>query len=108
MAPLIHLAVIGNRLFPVTLRRDHRLGATLVQLRPQLVVVESLVAEKSGECQALKQPRNTFAIMPLTRQQDEIDQIAQCIDESEDLRCQAAARAPNSLMLSPPFAPVAF
>ena len=108
MAPLVHLAVIRNRLFAVTLRRDHRLSATLVQFRPQLVVVEGLVAEKGGKRQALEQRRNTLAVVPLARQQDEVDQIAQCVDESEDLRCQAAARASNSLILGPPFAPVAF
>jgi hypothetical protein len=100
--------VIHYRLFTVTLRRDHGLGATLLQFRPQLVVVEGLVTKKSGERQVLEQRRNTLAVVSLIRQQDEVDQIAQCVDESEDLRCQAAARAPNSLVLRPPFAPVAF
>jgi hypothetical protein len=79
-----------------------------MQCCPQLVVVKGLVAEESAERQTLNQRCNTFAVVPLTRQQDKVDQVPQCIDQGDDLGRQAAARAPNSLVLSPPFAPVAF
>jgi hypothetical protein len=46
--------------------------------------------------------------MPLACQQDEVDQVAERIDQRDDLRGQAAARAPNGLALRPPFAPLAF
>jgi hypothetical protein len=46
--------------------------------------------------------------VPLARQQDEVDQVAERIDQRDDLRGQPAARAPDGLVLRPPFAPVAF
>ena len=79
-----------------------------MQVRPQLVVIKGLVAEVGAERQPFEQRRNALGIVPLTRQQDEVDQIAQHVDKSKDFRCQAATRASNSLMLSSPFAPVAF
>jgi hypothetical protein len=38
----------------------------------------------------------------LTRQQDETDQVPERIDEGDDLGRQAATRAANGLILSPP------
>jgi hypothetical protein len=46
--------------------------------------------------------------MRLTGQQQEADQIAERIHLRDDLGRQAAARAPDGLSASPPFAPVAF
>jgi hypothetical protein len=108
MAPLVHFTVVFDRLFAVALRRYDRCGAPLVQCRPQLVVVKRLVAEESAERQTLDQRCNTFAVVALARQQDEIDQVPQCVDQGDDLGGQATARAPNGLALGPPFAPVAF
>jgi hypothetical protein len=46
--------------------------------------------------------------MRLSRQKQEAHEIAERINQCHDFSCQAAARAPDGLMLSPPFAPVAF
>jgi hypothetical protein len=40
--------------------------------------------------------------------QDKAHQVAKCIDQRHDFGCQAAFRAPDGLILSPPLAPVAF
>jgi hypothetical protein len=42
----------------------------------------------------------------LARQENKARQIAQRVDQSDDLGRQAAARTPDRLILSPPFAPV--
>jgi hypothetical protein len=44
----------------------------------------------------------------LAGQQDEAHQIAEGIDEGDDLGGQAAARAADRLILGPPLAPLAF
>jgi hypothetical protein len=44
----------------------------------------------------------------LTGQQHEADQISKGIYKGDDFAAQSAARAPDSLILSPPFAPLAF
>jgi hypothetical protein len=43
----------------------------------------------------------------LSRKQDKPHESAKRIDQSDDLGRQAAARTPDGLILSPPFAPVA-
>jgi hypothetical protein len=62
-----------------------------VQLCPQLVVVEGLVAEESAKRQPLDQRCNATAVVSLARQQDKVDQVPQRVDQSDDLRCQATA-----------------
>jgi hypothetical protein len=44
--------------------------------------------------------------MALPRQEQKAGKIAQRVDQSDDLGRQAAARTPDRLILSPPFAPV--
>ena len=108
MPPLVHFVVVVDRLLAVALRRYDGSSAPFMQLHPQLVAVEGLVAEEGAERQALDQRRHTLAVVPLARQQDEVDQVAERIDQRDDLRGQPAARAPDGLVLRPPFAPVAF
>jgi hypothetical protein len=44
----------------------------------------------------------------LAGQEHEAHQVAQRIDQRDNLGGQSAARASDGLMLSPPFAPLAF
>src|SRR3954452_16062056 len=106
MAPLIHLEVAGNAGGPVGLGRDHGQGAALVHVRADRLGVEGLVGEQGGEIEILGQRRDTDAVMALPREQDEAHQIAQRIDQGDDLGRQAAARSADRLRLSPPLAPV--
>jgi len=106
MAPLVHLEVAGNVGGPVALWRDHRHSAAVVQIGAQGVAIESLVRQQGVEVEILQKRGDTHAIVPLPRQQDEAYEIAQRIDQSDDLGRQTTARTPDSLLLGPPFAPV--
>jgi hypothetical protein len=66
----------------------------------------SLIGDESLEIDARDQRFDTNAVVTLAGQQDKARQVAQRVDESDDLGCQPAARFADSLMLSPPFAPV--
>jgi hypothetical protein len=46
--------------------------------------------------------------VPLTGQQHEADEVPERIGKRHDLGGQATAGSPDRLMLSPPFAPLAF
>ena len=70
--------------------------------------VEGPVAEQGTEGDALNQGWHTARVVALTWQQDKASQVAQPMDKSHDLGRQATARAADSLILSPPFAPLAF
>jgi hypothetical protein len=72
----------------------------------QRVVVERLVGDKGCKIDVLDQRLDANTVVPLTRQQDKACQIAQSINQKDDLRCQPAARTAYGLTLSPPFAPV--
>ena len=84
---------------------NHCRRATLCQLVAQGVAVVSSVGYQRLELNAIEQGSNADQIVALTRQQNEIHQIAKCGDHHADLRAWATARATDSLTGGPPFAP---
>jgi hypothetical protein len=103
--PFVHLGVVRDRRFAVRLRRNHGQGASVIESGAQGVLVERLVGDESIKIDARYQRLDPDAVVPLARQQDEARQIAQRIDERDDLGGQPAARPADGLILSPPFAP---
>src|ERR671932_334408 len=108
VAPAVHVAVEVDGGLAVGLGWDHRGGTTTVEVGPGPVGVEGLVAEQGAEGDALDQRLHADAVVPLAGQQDEAHQVAERIDQGDDLGRQAAARAADGLISSPPFAPLAF
>lgn len=92
----------------VRFRRDHGGRAACVQFFKEPIRVKGLVRKKRAERGPPDQRRDAFHVMRLTGQQQEAHQVTKCIDQGHDFGRQAATRTPDSLILSPPFAPVAF
>ena len=86
----------------VGLGRDHGDGAAGVEVRPEPVDVEGFVAEQGPEGDALDQRRHADGVVALARQQDEAHEVAEGIDQGDDLGGQAAARAADGLIPGPP------
>src|ERR687897_2512535 len=107
VAPAVHVAVEVEAAFAAGLGRDHRRGAAGVELRPDPVRVERLVAEQGVEIQTLDQRRHADGVVPLAGQQHEAHQVAERVGEGDDLGGQAAARAADGLASGPPLAPLA-
>ena len=108
VAPAMHVAVEVEAAFAAGFGRDHRRGAAGIEVRPDPVHIERLVAEQGVEIQTLDQRRHADGVVPLAGQQHEAHQIAECVDQGDDFGGQAAARASDSLGLGPPLAPLAF
>src|SRR5512143_50506 len=85
MAPLVHLEVAGNASSPIDLWRYHGHRASVVQIGADHVAVEGLVRQQGGEVEILQKRSNTNAVVPLSRQQDEAHEMAQRIDQGDDL-----------------------
>src|SRR6185312_15957488 len=106
VAPSIHVEVARDGMSAVGFGRDDRGCAPVGQFGAQPIDIEGLVAEERGEVDVLDERRDAEAVVALTGQQDEAGEIAQRIDQRDDLGRQAAARSPDRLILSPPLAPV--
>lgn len=102
------MAVKVEVAFAVGLGWDHGDGTPDVEFGPKPVGVEGPVTEQGTEGDALNQGRHTDRVVALTWQQDKACQVAEPIDEGDDLGRQATTRAADGLILSPPFAPLAF
>ena len=108
VTPSIFDGIMGNGRFSIGLRRNDSLRSTAARLVADRVIVEGLVAQQRLEGQAVKEFRYPDAVVALSRQQHEAHQVAQRIDQRQNLRGQAAFRPADGLMASPPFAPLAF
>src|SRR3954469_10817902 len=108
VAPAIHVAIEVDRGLADGLGRDHRDGPAGVKVCPQPVHVEGFVAEQGVEGDARNQRPHADAVVALAGQQDEAHQVAEGVDEGDDLGGQTAARAADRLVPGPPLAPLAF
>ena len=108
MPTLISFSVIVALMLAVRCRRDHGTCAALIQLFQEPVRIERFICHERAEGDISDQRRDAFHVVRLTRQQQKADQVAKCVDQSNDFGRQAAARTSDGLSLSPPFTPVAF
>ena len=106
VAPLIHVEVARDGLAAIGFGRDDRDCPPLVQFGAQPIDIEGLVAEERGEVDVLDERFDAEAVVALTGQQGEASEIAERVDQRDDLGRQTAARSPDGLILSPPLAPV--
>ena len=106
MAPSIHVEVARDGPAAIGFGRDHRARTALVQFGAQPIDIEGLVAQERGEVDVLDERLDAEAVVTLPGQQDEAGEIAEGVDQSDDLGRQAAARSTDRLILSPPLAPV--
>src|ERR1700736_665436 len=65
----------------------------------QPVVVEGFVADERRKIEAGDQRLNTDAVVTLTGQKDEANEIAESVDQGHDFGSQAATRAAYGLIL---------
>ena len=105
MTPFVGIAVELRRKAAVGFWRDDRLDLLLDQGASYPVCIERPVGEELVASEPFEQRRCAPQIVSLPGQQSEVDQIAKCVGQGHDLGCHAAARAPDGLALSPPFAP---
>ena len=106
MAPFVHFVIMRDAPGSVGLGRDDRCGPALIEVGTQPVVVEGFVADERRKIEAGDQRLNTDAVVTLTGQKDEANEIAESVNQGHDFGSQAATRAAYGLTLSPPFAPV--
>ena len=89
-------------------KRCNSAGAACIELFEQPIGIERFVSQESTEVHAIDQRLDTLHVMSLAGQKYEVDQVSKHVDQSNDLGSQSPARAPDGLILSPPFAPLAF
>jgi len=91
VAPFVHFPVIWDCSGSTGIGRDDGQRASLVQLSPEPVTVKGLIADQRVEGDATKQRCHADTVVPLARQQNEAHEIAERIDERDDLGRQTAA-----------------
>lgn len=91
MAPFIHVLIVRDGHFAISFGGNDGEGAALVQGRAQGIVVEGLVGKKCCEFNAINQRIDADAVMALAGKKDKADEIAECVDEGNDLGCQSTA-----------------
>ncbi len=108
MAPFVDLFVVWNMDHAIAFGRNDSLGVLLSEGFAQVICIECLVREHGIKRQTFDQSVNANNLAALAWKQFKADKISQGIGERENLCGQSAFRAPNGLIESPPFAPLAF
>lgn len=106
MTLLVALFVVGNRLLSRCQGGDHGGGAESEE-SSEFVGVVSLVSDDVSGDKALDQGFGLRTVVDLAGRRDQAQRVAECIDSDVDLGGQTAARAPDRLILVPPFPPAA-
>ena len=94
MTPLVHLEVTGDCADPVGFWRDHGNRSPIGQVGADDVAVESLVGKKGAEIEIRQKRSNARSVVLLTGQQDEPHEVAQRIDQGDDLVVKPARERP--------------
>jgi hypothetical protein len=106
MAFLVAMPVVGDRLFSRPQGGDNGAGAES-EVRSEFVGVISLIGNDVAGHEAVDQGLGLRAVMDLAGRRDQSQRVAESINGDVDLGGQAAARAPDRLILNPPFPPAA-
>jgi len=105
MPPFVHLLVDFEGLGTARMLRDDDLGTAFVESFDDGVAVERLVAKQRTKIDPLDERLDANSVKTLPWQQDEVNQITQRIDQSEDFGRHSALGLADRLILRPPFAP---
>jgi len=105
MAFLVEFGIVGDGLGAGAVRRDHGGRATRGQVRPEGIGVERGVGDQDGDGQPLEKRFGLRHLVPLAGGQADTQRVAEGVHGDVQLGAQPAARTPDGLISSPPFAP---
>ena len=91
MPPAVHVLVNEQGITPPRHLRDHNLHTLHLQLFEQTVGIKCLVSQQGFKLQSFEQLLDTLAVVPVARQQHELDQIALRIAQGQYLGADAPA-----------------
>lgn len=103
---LVAILVVGDLLRSRSEGGDNSLG-TESEKSSELIGVVGLIGNDVTGDKAVDQGFSLRAVVDLASRRDQAQGVAQSIDSDVDLGGQAAARAPDRLLLEPPFPPAA-
>ena len=85
--------------------RDNDLGAALVEIGDDGIAVEGLVGDEALKGETIDERSNTHSIETMAGQENEADEIAQCVGQRQNFGRHAAFGTADGLALRPPFGP---
>src|SRR5258705_5159044 len=105
VAPLVDFRVDRQRRSAPWMLRDDDLGAALVEVGDDGVAVEGLVGDEALKGETVDERSNPHRIEAMAGQENEADEIAQCVGQRQNFGGHAAFGTADGLALRPPFAP---
>ena len=108
VSPFVGFGVVGNVQDAVAFGGNDGVGTPSMLRVAQVVCVKRFVGHQGVEGQPFDQGRHAGNFAALTWEQRKAHQIAERVRQGQNFRRQPAFRAPDHLISSPPFAPLAF
>lgn len=108
MPPFVGVFIVIAQQLAVRFRWDDGGGTAHIEFCEQPIGIKCPVGQESIKGQAIDERFDALHVVSLTRQEYEVSQVSEGVDQSNDLGGQTAARATDGLILRPPLAPLAF
>ena len=106
--PFVGVFIVIAQELAVRFRWDDGGGTARIEFCEQPIGIKCLVGQESIKGHAIDERFDALHVVSLTRQENEVGQVSERVDQSNDLGGQSATRPPDGLILSPPLAPLAF
>ena len=103
----VELAAELALVFPIRLRRDHDLHASLLDRVDDSVRVVALVGDEALPLGRRYERGRLADVVDVPRREMDVEGTTETVHESVDLGGDTSARASNTLTLGPPFPPAA-
>ena len=108
MSPFVGFGIVRDVQDAVAFGGNDGLCIPAIQLGAQVVCIKGLFGHQGVESQPFDQGRHAGNFVALTWKKRKAHQVAKRVRQGQNFRRQPAFRAPDRLISSPPFAPLAF
>jgi hypothetical protein len=108
MPPFVGVFIVIAQELAVRFWWDDGGGTARIEFCEKPIGIKCPVGQESIKGHAIDERFDALHVVRLTRQESEVGQVSERVDQSNDLGGQSATRPPDGLILSPPFAPLAF
>src|SRR5882757_8135409 len=105
VAPLVDFSVDRQRRGAPWMLRNDDLGAAAVEIGNDGIAVEGLVGDEAIKGEAIDERSDAHRIETMAGQENEANEIAECVGQRQNFGRHAAFGTTDGLALRPPFAP---
>ena len=101
--PLVHVGIVISLHLSVRFGRNDSDSTALIKFLQEPVYVKGFIGQKRSKGNVANERGDPFHVLRPSGQKQKAEQVSERINHANNLGVQPATRAPDGMMLSPPF-----